>query len=134
LEQHRSEPNLRGLLIIGDGADNGTRYQVVPEAAQWRSLCPINCFALGQSTTSSQQKDIAVTSILVEPAPVYVKGRMVIRVKIDAYGLENSPINPLLYIDDKDVPIEKMYMGDQEVTEGHPVVTLTNGNELRLET
>jgi uncharacterized membrane protein len=135
-EQHKNEQNLRGFLLISDGADNGTRFNVVQEANKWRSTqCPINVFALGQSTTSDKQKDIAVTSILVEPAPVYVKGRMVIRAKIDAFGFENWAVDPVLEFDGKGVPIEKTFVGDEEFTEGrHPIMALTNGNELRLET
>ncbi|HEV3146482.1 MAG TPA: glutamine amidotransferase, partial [Gemmataceae bacterium] len=135
-EQHKNEQNLRGFLLVSDGADNGTRFIAVQEAGKWRAIqCPINCFALGASTTSSQQKDLAVTSIMIEPSPVYVKGRMVIRVKIDAFGFENWPIVPQLFFDDREAPIEKMYMGEEEVSEGrHPVVALRSGNELRLET
>ncbi|HLW66915.1 MAG TPA: glutamine amidotransferase [Gemmataceae bacterium] len=135
-EQYKNEPNLRGMLIASDGADNGTRFNAVQEAAKYRAIqCPIHCFALGQAGTSSQQKDVAITSIVIEPSPVYVKGRMIIRAKIDAFGFENSPIDPVLEFDGKGVPIGKMFMADEEVEERwHPIVALRNGNELRIET
>src|SRR5205823_5522484 len=41
-EKFRSEGNLRGLLVLSDGADNGVRYPAFSVAGQWRSLpCPV---------------------------------------------------------------------------------------------
>src|SRR5262249_52240713 len=58
-ERHGRDRDLRGLLILSDGADNGVRYPPLTEAARWRSLpCPIFTFAVGKPTTSDRQKDI----------------------------------------------------------------------------
>src|SRR5438128_1577117 len=49
-ERHSSERYLRGLLVLSDGADNGTRYPALSLATKWRMLpCPIHTFAFGQT-------------------------------------------------------------------------------------
>src|SRR5262249_23389439 len=74
-ERFGNEPNLRGFLVIGDGADNGRRFNAIAEARKWKSIqCPVESFALGQ-TFQPQQKDLAITTLNVEPSPVFVKGR-----------------------------------------------------------
>src|SRR5262249_1069918 len=73
----RAEQHLRGLIILSDGADNGTRFQPLPLAAQWRSLpCPVSTVAFGKPTTSEKQSDIALVAINPEPSPVPVKGEL----------------------------------------------------------
>ncbi len=104
-DRHRAEPHLRGLIILSDGADNGTRYQPLPLAAQWRSLpCPVSTVAFGKPTTNDKQSDIALTSINPEPSPVPVKGELTVRGTIDAPGFENSTVRVGVYFDDSDQP------------------------------
>jgi uncharacterized membrane protein len=129
-----NEPNLRGFLIIGDGADNGRRYNAIAEARKWKSIqCTVNSFALGQ-TFQPQQKDLAITTLNVEPSPVFVKGRMILRANVDAVGCENSPITPHIYIDGKEVPIEKIAINGDEVALDEARLPLSTGNEVRIET
>src|SRR5262245_32455472 len=74
--RYSAGPNLRGLYVLSDGADTGTLYPALAEAARWRSLgCPVSAFALGQPTTSTDQRDIAITTLNPEPSPVPVKGK-----------------------------------------------------------
>jgi uncharacterized membrane protein len=120
-ERYRSERNLRGLLVLGDGADRGTRHPALTLAPQWRNLpCPIHTFAVGSPTTSEKQRDIAVTSIAVEPSPVPVKGEFTVKASIDAHGFENQPVLISLLIDDK------------EVTKQPETLRLTTGNQVRV--
>jgi len=134
-QQFANEPNLRGLVIVGDGADNGPYFNAMSEAAKFRGLqCPVYCFVTGDKTTSMQRKDLIASRIQVEPAPVYIKGKMVVRITVDAFGCENAPIKPILEIDGVEAKIDKIFVGNDEVTEGQPVMSLTTGNELRLET
>jgi uncharacterized membrane protein len=130
-----TESNLRGLAIVGDGADNGIRYIAAAEAAKFRSIqCPVNCFVAGRKDTSSQQKDLVVASLVVEPAPVYVKGKMILRATVHAFGCETAPVEARLFFDDREVPAERKFVNKEEVTEGNPAFPLTQDNELRLET
>lgn len=106
-QRYAQERNLRGLLILSDGADNGTAYSAQGEAAHWRSLgCPISTFALGRSDTSSQQRDIAITSLTPEPAPVPVKAKLTVRATMDAPGFETARVRLHLSIGDAEVLTE----------------------------
>jgi uncharacterized membrane protein len=120
-ERHRVEPHLRGLLILSDGADNGTRYRPLEVARQWRQLpCPISTVGFGKPTTSEKQSDIALTSINPEPSPVPVKGQLTVKGTIDAPGFENSKVRVEVLFDDKVV-------ATQDET-----LRLTTGNEVKV--
>jgi uncharacterized membrane protein len=120
-ERHGSERNLRGLLVLSDGADNGTRYPALALAAKWRTLpCPIHTFAFGKPTTSAKQRDIALTAINPEPSPVAVKGKLTVRGTVDAPGFENATVRVHLLLDGKEVLAQ-----DQKLPR-------TTGNEIRL--
>jgi uncharacterized membrane protein len=107
-ERYGSERNLRGLLILSDGADNGTRYPALSLATRWRTLpCPIHTFAFGQTTTTSQQRDIALTGIYPTPAPVAVKGQLKVKGLVDAPGFENANVVVHLLINGEEVAVEK---------------------------
>src|SRR5581483_7280262 len=76
----RAGGRLRGLLVLSDGADNGTRFPAVTEATRWRGLpCPVHVFAYGKPTTADRQSDIIVTGVQVDPSPARVKGEMTVR-------------------------------------------------------
>jgi uncharacterized membrane protein len=94
---------LRGLLLISDGADNGA-VPALSEAARWRGLpCPLYTFGCGKPTTPDRQSDLALTSIVVEPSKVQVKGKMTVRVRADAPGFENTIVRAHVYLEDKEV-------------------------------
>ena len=62
-DRHQGERLLRGLIIVSDGADNGSK-PALPEAQRWRGLgCPIYCFAVGTQGVNPLLKDIGFTSI-----------------------------------------------------------------------
>jgi uncharacterized membrane protein len=120
-EIHGRDRSLRGLVILSDGADNGTRYPALSQAARWRSLpCPIYTFGLGQPTTSDQQSDLALVHIAAEPSPVPIKGRLKVRATLDAPGLENAATRLHLLLDDKEVLAQEV------------VLRKTTGNEATM--
>src|SRR5438105_8015582 len=107
-ERHSSERNLRGLLILSDGADNGTRFPALTLASKWRALsCPVHTFAFGLTTTTSNQRDIAFTAIKPDPSPVAIKGKLTVKGTVDAPGFENKLVNLSLFLDDKLVATKK---------------------------
>lgn len=129
-ERYRGERYLRGLVVMGDGADNGARYEPLALAGQWRNLpCPVHTFAFGKTTTSDRQSDIALTGITTEPSPVPVKGKLTIKVTADAPGFENHPVPVSVLIDDKEVPV---LVNDKEAPFQDEVLRLTTGNELTV--
>src|SRR5262245_8293913 len=120
-ERYRSERFLRGLIVLGDGAHNGLRENPLTWAPQFRNLpCPIHTVGFGKTTTSEKQNDIAVTSIVVEPATVRVKGEMTVRASVDAAGFENAQVKVSLLLD------------DQVVASKMETLRLTTGNSVQL--
>jgi uncharacterized membrane protein len=120
-ERHRAERRLRGLVILSDGADNGSRYQPLPLAAQWRSLpCPVTTVAFGKPTTSDKQSDIVLASINPDPSPVPVKGEVTVRGTVDAPGFENATVRVSVLFDDKEVANQDL------------ALPLTTGNEVKV--
>ncbi|QVL30873.1 hypothetical protein KIH39_18735 [Telmatocola sphagniphila] len=101
-DKYQGEARLRGLLILSDGADNGVAKPAISEAQKYRSIgCPIYSFAVGQESTSSESKDIALTSIAADPSPVSIKADLRIKVIADALGFEGARTKIKLFIDDK---------------------------------
>jgi uncharacterized membrane protein len=106
LKAHGDEKNLRGLLLFTDGADNGSQYPTLEEAARCRNVpCPIQPFALGSATTTPRQRDIAFApdKMLVTPVPVRVKNKLTVKGVLNAYGFENAQVTLRLLLDDKEV-------------------------------
>ncbi len=120
-ERRQTAQALRGLLILSDGADNGT-VSALAEAQRWRHLpCPVHTFACGKPTTGEHQSDVALTSITPVPAPVPVKGKLTIKLTIDAPGFEHSTVRLRAFLDGK------------EVVARNEALPLTAGNEVKLE-
>lgn len=121
--RHGSEPSLRGLILVSDGADNGTRYAPMAEADKWRGIaCPIHTFAVGQTTTTSKQKDIIVLNIFPEPAPVPIKGKLTVKGLVDAPGFLGTTARVRLLVDDKEVAVKDEILAKE------------TGNEVKLTT
>ncbi len=85
-------------MLFSDGADNGTKFPALDKAAQLRGACPIYTFGLGKPTTTTEQNDIDVADIRVDPDPVPVKGKMTVKVWINAPGFESFPVDLGVYI------------------------------------
>jgi uncharacterized membrane protein len=120
-ERREAGRPLRGLLILSDGADNGT-IPALSEAGRWRNLpCPVQTFALGNPTIGQHQNDIALTAITPVPAPVPVKGKLTVKLLIDAPGFEHSTVRLRAFLDGK------------EVAAKDEALPLTAGNEVKLE-
>jgi uncharacterized membrane protein len=121
-EQRDDQQTLRYLLLLSDGADNGNaRTPALSEAARWRTLpCPLHAFACGNPTTADRQNDVAITSIATEPALVPSKGKLTVKLGIDAPGFENSTVRVRLFLD------------NEEVLARDEVLTLTNANMVNL--
>jgi hypothetical protein len=120
---HGTEQNLRGLVLLTDGADNGTRYSALQEARLLRGVpCPIYTFALGSPTTTARRNDIAVTAIHPDPPVVPIKNKLTVKATINAGILEGQSVRVQLFVNDKpaapkrDVRLTKPQ--DNEVTVG----------------
>lgn len=112
----------RGLLVLSDGADNGSaRTPALAEAARWRGLpCPVHTFTYGKTTTNDRQSDVVLNGIVPEPSPVPVKGELSVKATIDAFGYQNRVVRVKLLLDGKEVAFTDAPL------------RLTTGNEVRV--
>jgi uncharacterized membrane protein len=101
-DRHQGEKLLRGLVIVSDGADNGTTKSALREAARFRGVaCPIYCFAVGSTTSQPQEKDISFASISPDPSPAAIKSDIKVKAKLNAQGFEGTKVRVQLTVDDK---------------------------------
>jgi uncharacterized membrane protein len=123
-QRHGKETNVKGLILLSDGRDNGTKFPAFEEAAQFRTLCPIYSFGLGKPTTTFHQNDIELTKIRVEPDPIPAKSKMTVRASVNAPGFENSRVKITLWIQEMSAKEPKL------VSTFEQVLTKTNDNEV----
>ena len=106
LLRQRAQPqdNLRGLIFLSDGINNGTRPPVFSEADQWgESNIPIYTVALGQRKTNSDQRDVFFTSKILDlPSMVPSKSKIKASGYVDAPGFKGRQITARLIYEDKD--------------------------------
>ncbi len=124
-QRHGQEKNLRGLVLLSDGADNGTKYPTLEQAAQLRGICPIFAVGLGRPTTTSKQNDIEFTDIRVAPDPIPVKSQMTVKGYVNAPGFENSSVNVRLYLSGVGAKDAKLMASAKQVlgkTQGNEIV------------
>ncbi|MCS7045300.1 MAG: hypothetical protein NZO58_02980 [Gemmataceae bacterium] len=100
-QRHGREKNLRGLVLLTDGADNGTRFAALDQAAAYRGVCPIYAIGLGSPTTTAATKDIAVEKVWVKE-PVFAKGTMEVAATVAAPGFEDAVVLASLWLEEVD--------------------------------
>jgi hypothetical protein len=102
-QRHGKEPNLRGLVLLSDGADNDSRYSTWDQASRWGgNKVPITTFALGKQVTKSGQRDIFfVSKKLNMPALVPSKSSFKVNGLVDAPGLANVRVKAQVLFDDQ---------------------------------
>ncbi len=136
LLKHGGDSKLRGLVLMTDGADNGTMYVALKEAARWRGTAPIHTFAVGLATTTIKLRDIDLANLSTEPMPsVPVKGEFTVRGIVNAPGFENSTVEVKLYIEERredpktgKTVVEKRLAAPAE----RVMLTKTAGNEVKI--
>ncbi|HEX5269164.1 MAG TPA: glutamine amidotransferase, partial [Gemmataceae bacterium] len=128
-DRYGGERYLRGLVVMGDGAQNGVQPDPLAVAGEWRGKCPVHTFAFGKTTTSDRHSDIALTDITIDRSPIPAKGKFVVTAIADAPGFENREVIVRLFIDDKPVPV---LVGEREEVGHKETLRLTTGNELKV--
>jgi uncharacterized membrane protein len=130
-ERRESGVPIRAMLIASDGADNGTAFSALVEASRWRSVpCALHTFGGGSPKTSRKQRDVSITSISTSPAPfVPVKGKLTVKLTMDAHGYENSKARVRLFLEGPD---DKGVVADREVTAQDVKLPLSVGNEVAI--
>ena len=124
--QDQRDGKLRGLLIVSDGANNGSQ-PAAREVEKFKDLgCPVYGFAAGQPTTAGDQKDVAFTAVSIDPPSVYIKKDVTVKGTINAKGFEGAKVRVRLKIEGADVAIQ-----DVELlrSEGNEVAIKTKAPE-----
>jgi uncharacterized membrane protein len=124
LTLHGKDADVRGLVMFTDGADNGTRFPTLEQAAAWHGTCPIHVFAVGSPNATRDRNDIAFlpNKIFVDPNPAHVKGKLTVKAFANAPGFENAKVNVSLLINDKlATPVQSV------------ILRKTHENEIKME-
>ncbi|MFO0964798.1 MAG: hypothetical protein U0793_04310 [Gemmataceae bacterium] len=121
----RAGANLRGVILLSDGIDNG-RKLTLDEAAKYRGICKLYTLGFGKATTTPATRDIALVDIKVDPDPVPVKSKMTVKGTIDAPGFLNVPVKVTLQMED--IKDGKM----KDVASTKVLLTKEKGNEVIL--
>jgi uncharacterized membrane protein len=118
-QAHGREKRLRGLVLLTDGADNGTRFPTLEKAVPFRGACPIHPFGLGRPNNVPRQNDIAFVAnkIFVEPTPVHVKNQFTVKCFVNAPGFWGARPKLSLFIDDKFVKAEVIHLNKTQENE-----------------
>jgi len=112
LDRWQSERFVRGHLILGDGADNGTATSPITEASKWRRTAPIHTFGAGSKDTPSSARDVAFSDAIADPNPVSAKTDFKLRLRTQAFGFAGASVPIRVQFDMgagyKDVLIERV--------------------------
>ena len=99
-QKHGHEKHLRGIAILSDGADNGTRFSAQEESRKWRGIAGIHAFGVGNPNDPKFRKDLGLTSLDVEPKPVFVKSNLTVKAVAQAPGFEKIEVDVVVLIED----------------------------------
>jgi hypothetical protein len=102
-QKHGHEKHLRGIMLVSDGADNGTRFSSQEEARHWRGLAPIHAFGVGDPNNPKYRKDIGLTSLRVEPTPVPVSSKMTVKAVAQAPGFKDTEVQVIVFANDVEI-------------------------------
>lgn len=107
-DRWQGERFLRGMLLVGDGIDNGEKYSAVAEAARWaRRGTPLTTFTVGQESSNPDARDIVVSSVECDPSPVPIKTDVTVIGTVNAYNFQDSRVVARVYFDNKQVAQEE---------------------------
>lgn len=112
-ERWQGERHVRGLLVVGDGVDNGEAFSAVAEAARFgRRNCPVTTFTVGGETTEGNARDIIVTGVECHPSPAPIKTDVTVTGTVQAYGFAGTRVVARVFLDGvptitEDVTLEK---------------------------
>jgi hypothetical protein len=106
-DRWQGERFLRGLLVIGDGVDNGESYSAIAEAARFgRRNCPVTTFTVGGESTGGNVQDIILTGIECLPSPAPIKTDVVVTGTVQAYGFAGTRAVARVFLNDKAIATE----------------------------
>jgi hypothetical protein len=111
-DRWQNERYVRGLILVGDGADNGEAFSAAAEAGRWgRRGAPVTTVTAG-GESGPQSQDIVVTGVECDPSPAPVKTEVTVSATVHAYGFAGARVVARVYFDGvpqltQDVVLEK---------------------------
>lgn len=106
-ERWQAERFVRGVLIVGDGADNGETFSAVAEAAKWGRKTPVTTFTVGSEGATSESQDVVVTGVDADPSPAPIKTDVTVSGTVHAYGFVGGKVVARVMLNDKQVAQEE---------------------------
>jgi hypothetical protein len=101
-ERWQSEQRIRGHVLIGDGVDNGEHFTPLAEATRFgRRGVPLSTFLTGSESANPEAKDIAVAAIECNPSPAYIKNKVLVTARVNAYSFAGAKVTARVYLNDK---------------------------------
>ena len=110
-EKWQGERFFRGLILIGDGADNGAAFAAVGEAGRWgRRGVPVTTFTVGSEATTGTARDLAVVALSCDPSPAPLKTEVTVTARVHAFGYAGSTVRAKVFFDDAEVASEDLVL------------------------
>lgn len=115
LQQRRQQGRpARALVLLSDGADNGTTFLALRKADEWTTPpCPIHAVGLGNPTTVDSRTDLIVTAVTPEAKVVRVKSEFNVNVTVDAPGLKDRTARLRIYLDGEEARGEDVQLREE---------------------
>src|SRR5262245_61257064 len=98
--KHSQEKRLRGVVIISDGADNGTKYSLQEKSRQWRGITPLHAFGVGDPANAKYSKDIGLTSVRAGDSVIPAGTKFTVTAMVQAPGFKGTDIQASVFMQD----------------------------------
>ena len=99
-ERLQGERFVRGLLIVGDGQDNGQKFAAVAEARKYgQRAVPITTFTVGSDSSEPNKQNLAVTSVECDPSPAPIKTQVTVIGNVNAHGYVGARVTARVFFD-----------------------------------
>jgi hypothetical protein len=96
---------VRAHLVIGDGGDNGEAFSAQAEAARWgRRGVPVYTFLVGNESSTLGAKDVVVTAVECDPSPAYIKNKVTVTARVNAYNFPGAEVTARVSVNDRPEP------------------------------
>ncbi len=106
LQQWTNDKYIRGHIVIGDGADNGSGrvdgkpLSPVDAAAEWKLKgVPVHTVAVGDPGTNQTAKDVAIAEVVLDPDPVAIKNKFTVRARVNAFKFGGTTVPVKVWFD-----------------------------------
>ena len=99
-ERWQGERFVRGVLVVGDGQDNGQAFAAAGEARRLGQRgVPVTTFTVGSNSTEKNAQNIAVTNLDCDPSPAAVKTEVTAVANVNAFGYQGQRVTARVLVD-----------------------------------